>query len=329
MSVAIRAIGLSKRFETKHGAVTALDKLELTIPQGVIHGLLGPNGAGKTTVVRIFSTLLAPDEGTVEVFGLDVVKDAWRVRSSVGLTGQSAAVDYMLTGRENLRMIGRLYGMTGRASAARADELLGRFDLMEAAGRQVKTYSGGMSRRLDLAASLMAKPRLLFLDEPTTGLDPRSRLELWGMVGELRDEGTTVLLTTQYLEEADRLADSLSVLDRGKVIVHGTPDQLKAEAGRDWVDVTLLDTAAVDRASELLRERLGVEPVADPDALRVHAPVTEGGIADLVYLLKEAGIEVGDVALRRPTLDEVFLKVTGRASDAASGTRQGEAKGGQ
>ncbi|MFZ3561267.1 ATP-binding cassette domain-containing protein [Streptomyces sp. BH055] len=329
MSLAVQATGLSKRFDAKHGAVTALDKLELAIPEGVIHGLLGPNGAGKTTVVRILSTLLAPDEGTVEVFGLDVEKDAWRVRASVGLTGQTAAVDFTLTGRENLHMIGKLFGMPAKAAAARADELLGRFDLKEAGDRQVKTYSGGMSRRLDLAASLMAKPKLLFLDEPTTGLDPRSRLELWDMVGELRDEGTTVLLTTQYLEEADRLADSLSVLDHGKVIAHGTPDQLKAEVGQDWVDVTLVDTAAVDRASDLLRERLGVEPVADPDALRVHAPATEGGIADLVYLLKNAGIEVGDVAVRRPTLDEVFLKVTGRAADAAPGTRQGEEKDGQ
>jgi ABC-2 type transport system ATP-binding protein len=321
MAAAVLAVGVSKRF----GDVTALDDLELTVPEGAIHGLLGPNGAGKTTVVRILSTLLRPDGGKAEVFGLDVEEDAWRVRAAIGLTGQHAAVDELLTGRENLRMIGKLFGLSPRDSVARADELLELFDLVEAAGRQVKTYSGGMRRRVDLAASLVARPRLLFLDEPTAGLDPRSRIQVWSLVGELRKEGTTVLLTTQYLEEADQLADSLSVLDRGKVIANGTPDQLKAEAGPDWVDVTLADSAAVDTAKEMLRDRLGVEPVVDLDTMRVHAPVSDGGMAaELLYLLKGAGIVVGDVALRRPTLDDVFLAVTGHPAEPALGKRDGQ-----
>jgi ABC-2 type transport system ATP-binding protein len=324
MPAAVVATGLSKRFMSRRGAVTALDDLQLTVPEGTIHGLLGPNGAGKTTVVRILSTLLRPDAGKAEVFGLDVEKDAWRVRASIGLTGQSAAVDDLLTGRENLRMIGRLFGLPATSSAAQADELLERFDLVEAAGRQVKTYSGGMSRRLDLAASLMATPRLLFLDEPTTGLDPRSRRELWSMVGELRAEGTTVLLTTQYLEEADQLADSVSVLDRGKVIVNGTPDRLKSDVGSDWVVVTLADGAAVEKGRQLLRDRLGVEPVVDVEAMRVQAPVSDGGVlTDVMYLLKDAGIAVSDVALRRPTLDDVFLAVTGHHAEPAPDNQHG------
>ncbi|HEX8865412.1 MAG TPA: ATP-binding cassette domain-containing protein [Lentzea sp.] len=317
MAPAVLISGLTKRFESKRNSVTALDGLDLTVPEGTIHGLLGPNGAGKTTVVRILSTLLNPDSGKAEVFGLDVVKDAWRVRSAIGFTGQSVAVDFMLTGRENLVMVGKLFGLSKSASSARADELLERFDLVEASSRQVRTYSGGMQRRLDLAASLIAKPRLLFLDEPTTGLDPRSRIEVWRSVTELRKEGATVLLTTQYLEEADQLADSLSVLGGGKVIASGTPDELKAQVGPDWVDVTLVDTESVAKAEELLRRKLGVEPVADTENLGVHAPVAEGGLADVVYLLKDAGIEVGNVALRRPTLDDVFLKVTGRPAEAA------------
>jgi len=329
MPAAVQVTGLSKRFESKRfGTVTALDNLELTVPEGTVHGLLGPNGAGKTTVVRILSTLLKPDGGKAEVFGLDVEKDAWRVRAAIGLTGQDAAVDELLTGRENLHMIGKLFGLSKPDSAARADELLDRFELVEAAGRQVKTYSGGMRRRLDLAASLVARPRLLFLDEPTTGLDPRSRLEVWGLVGALRKEGTTVLLTTQYLEEADQLADTLSVIDRGKVIAHGTPDQLKADVGPDWVDVTLVDSAAVDQAKEMLRDRLGVEPVVDLDTMRIHAPVPEGGVlTDLLYLFKDAGIVVGDVALRRPTLDDVFLAVTGHPAETPADDDNGKKNG--
>jgi ABC-2 type transport system ATP-binding protein len=325
MPAAVQVTGVSKRFTSKRfGNVTALDKLDLTVSEGTIHGLLGPNGAGKTTIVRILSTLLAPDEGTAEVFGLDVQKDALRVRTIIGLTGQHAAVDGLLTGRENLVMIGRLFGLSSKRSAARADELLDRFDLAEAADRQVKTYSGGMRRRLDLAASLMARPKLLFLDEPTTGLDPRSRIQVWTMVSELREEGTTVLLTTQYLEEADQLADTLSVLDRGKVIASGTPDQLKKDVGPDWVDVTLVDHSTLDVAKETLRNRLGVEPVVDADTMRLHAPISDGSmLGDLLYLLKDAGVVVGNVAVRRPTLDDVFLAVTGRPPEPAASKATG------
>lgn len=324
MPVAVQVTGVSKRFKSKRfGTVTALDNLDLTVPEGSIHGLLGPNGAGKTTVVRILSTLLTPDAGKAEVFGLDVEKDAWRVRAAIGLTGQHAAVDGLLTGRENLRMIGKLFGLSTPDSIRRADELLERFDLVEAADRQVKTYSGGMRRRLDLAASLTARPRLLFLDEPTTGLDPRSRIQVWGLVSELRKEGTTVLLTTQYLEEADHLADSLSVLDRGKVITSGTPDQLKKDVGPDWVDVTLVDNAAIDTAKDMLHTRLGVEPVVDLETMRVHAPISDGStLGDLLYLLKDAGIVVGNVAVRRPTLDDVFLSVTGHPAESTSDNQE-------
>lgn len=328
MTTAIQLTGVSKRFESKRGTtVTALDHLDLTVPQGCIHGLLGPNGAGKTTVVRILSTLVTPDEGRAQVFGHDVVADAWRVRATIGLTGQDAAVDKMMTGRENLRMFGRLFGLSKSDATARADELLERFDLAQAADRQLKTYSGGMRRRLDLAASLTARPKLLFLDEPTTGLDPRSRIQVWEMVRELRKEGTSVLLTTQYLEEADQLADSLSVIDHGKVIKNGTPDELKSDVGPDWVDVTLIDNAAFDKATELLRAKLGAEPVVDHQAMRIHAPVSDGGaIADLLYLLKNADIAVSDVAVRRPTLDDVFLTVTGRSAEAASNNPKSAAK---
>jgi ABC-2 type transport system ATP-binding protein len=312
MPAAIEVAGLCKSF----GSVTALDHLELTVPEGAVHGLLGPNGAGKTTAVRVLSTLIKPDHGRAEVFGVDVRSDPRRVRSIIGLTGQYAAVDELLTGRENLRMIGRLFRLSKSDSKARASELLERFDLGEAADRQAKTYSGGMRRRLDVAASLMARPKLIFLDEPTTGLDPRSRMEVWQIVRELVAEGTTVLLTTQYLEEADQLAGSLSVIDRGKVIASGTPDELKAQVGHDWADVTLLDSAAIEKTTKLLRERLGTEPVAEPETMRVHAPLSGSvTLTDLLHLLKDSGIAIGDVAVRRPTLDDVFLAVTGRSAE--------------
>ncbi|WP_435614801.1 ATP-binding cassette domain-containing protein [Streptomyces coelicoflavus] len=312
MPAAIRTAGLCKRF----GSLTALDRFELTVPQGTVHGLLGPNGAGKTTTVRILATLVAPDEGEAEVFGVDVRRDPRRVRSMIGLTGQYAAVDELLTGRENLHMIGRLFRLSKSDYRTRASELLERFGLEDAADRQPRTYSGGMRRRLDVAASLMARPGLVFLDEPTTGLDPRSRMEVWRLVRELVADGTTVLLTTQYLEEADQLADSLSVIDRGTVIVSGTPDELKAQVGPDRVGITLLDTGAMERTVRILRERLGTDPVADSEKMQVHAPLPDGGtLPDLLHLLKESGIAIGDVALRRPTLDDVFLAVTGRSAD--------------
>ncbi|MCZ0986401.1 ATP-binding cassette domain-containing protein [Streptomyces diastatochromogenes] len=312
MPAAIEVAGLCKSF----GSVMALDHLELTVPEGTVHGLLGPNGAGKTTTVRLLSTLISPDDGTAEVFGIDVRSDPRRVRSIIGLTGQYAAVDQLLTGRENLHMIGRLFRLSKSDSRARASELLERFDLGQAADRQTKTYSGGMRRRLDLAASLMARPRLIFLDEPTTGLDPRSRMAVWQMVRELVAEGTTVLLTTQYLEEADQLADSLSVIDQGRVIAGGTPDELKAQVGQDWVGITLIDGAALEETTRLLRERLGTEPVADPETLVVHAPLADGGtLPDLLHLLKGSGVAIANVAVRRPTLDDVFLAVTGRSAE--------------
>ncbi|MFI9247533.1 ATP-binding cassette domain-containing protein [Streptomyces sp. NPDC053086] len=318
MPAAIRTAGLCKRF----GSLTALDRLELTVPEGTVHGLLGPNGAGKTTTVRILATLITPDEGTAEVFGVDVRSDPRRVRSVIGLTGQYAAVDELLTGRENLHMIGRLFRLSKSDCRARASELLERFGLDDAADRQPKTYSGGMRRRLDVAASLMARPRLIFLDEPTTGLDPRSRMEVWRLLRELVADGTTVLLTTQYLEEADRLADSLSVIDQGKVIVSGTPDELKAQVGQDRVGITLLDTGVMEQTVRILRERLGTEPVADPEKVQVHAPLPDGGtLPDLLHLLRESGIAIGDVALRRPTLDDVFLAVTGRSADHGADQR--------
>jgi ABC-2 type transport system ATP-binding protein len=250
------------------------------------------------------------------VFGVDVRSDPWRVRSTIGLTGQYTAVDELLTGRENLNMIGRLFRLSKSDCRARAGELLERFDLVEAADRQTKTYSGGMRRRLDLAASLMARPQLIFLDEPTTGLDPRSRIDVWRIVKELVAEGTTVLLTTQYLEEVDHLADSLSVIDKGRVIASGTPDELKAQVGHAWADVTLIDSAAVEKTMEILREKLGTEPLADMETMQVHAPLSDGStLADLLHPLTDAGIAIGDVAVRRPTLDDVFLAFTGHTAD--------------
>ncbi|MFJ8133210.1 ATP-binding cassette domain-containing protein [Streptomyces hydrogenans] len=313
MPAAIEVAGLCKRF----GSVTALDNLELSVPEGTVHGLLGPNGAGKTTAVRVLSTLLSPDEGKAEVFGLDVRSNPLSVRSIIGLTGQYTAVDDMLTGRENLHMIGRLFRMSTADTKARASELLERFDLTEAAGRPAKTYSGGMRRRLDIAAGLMGRPQLIFLDEPTTALDPRSRMDVWRIVSELVADGTTVLLTTQYLEEADHLADSLSVIDHGRVIASGTPDRLKAEVGQTWADVTLIDSGAVDRTVGLLRDRLGTQPIAEPEVMQVHAPLPDGmTLNELLNPLRDAGIAIADVAVRRPTLDDVFLALTGQTATA-------------
>ncbi|WP_112471218.1 ATP-binding cassette domain-containing protein [Streptomyces triticisoli] len=327
MPAAIEVAGLCKRF----GSVTALDNLELTVPEGTVHGLLGPNGAGKTTAVRVLSTLLRPDEGKAEVFGLDVRSNPLSVRSIIGLTGQYTAVDDMLTGWENLCMIGRLFRMSTADTKARASELLERFDLMKAAGRPAKTYSGGMRRRLDIAAGLMGRPQLIFLDEPTTALDPRSRMDVWRIVGELVADGTTVLLTTQYLEEADHLADSLSVIDNGRVIASGTPDQLKAEVGQTWADVTLIDITAVDRTVQILRERLGTQPVGDPEAMQVHAPLPDGmPLNELLNPLRDAGIAIADVAVRRPTLDDVFLAFTGQTATARATENTGtDKKGGK
>ncbi|MFE0334224.1 ATP-binding cassette domain-containing protein [Streptomyces sp. NPDC058955] len=302
--LAIVADGLRKRYGDKR----ALDGLDLTVRAGTVQGILGPNGAGKTTAVRIMSTLLRPDEGRIEVAGLDVRTRADEVRSRIGLLGQNAAVDEQLSGRQNLEMFGRLYHLGARRAGARADELLARFGLADTGDKAVGQYSGGMRRRLDLAASLISRPQVLFLDEPTTGLDPRGRTEVWNAVRSLVDGGTTVLLTTQYLEEADQLADRIAVIDHGKVIAEGTADELKARTGGDRVDVVLRDAAQVARAAALLPGEVRV----DEDRRMVSASVTDrmAALTATVRALEAAGIEAEDIAVRRPTLDEVFMHLT-------------------
>ncbi|MGY1706867.1 ATP-binding cassette domain-containing protein [Geodermatophilus sp. SYSU D00697] len=318
MSDAIVVEGLVKRF----GATTALDGVDLTVAEGAVLGLLGPNGAGKTTVVRILTTLLRADAGRAEVGGLDVVRDADAVRSRIGLTGQYAAVDEYLTGFENLEMVGRLYRLGRREARARAGELLERFDLTGAANRPAKTYSGGMRRRLDIAASLIARPRVLFLDEPTTGLDPRSRLSMWEFIADLAGGGTTILLTTQYLEEADRLADRMVVIDRGRVIARGTADELKAQVGGQRLELTVRDAGDLKEAVGRLRVLAVDEPRLDESTRRLSLPVSGGtdDLATALRLLEGSGIEVLDVGLRRPDLDDVFLTLTGHAAEEGTGT---------
>jgi ABC-2 type transport system ATP-binding protein len=313
MSDAIVVEGLVKRF----GATTALDGVDLTVAEGSVLGLLGPNGAGKTTVVRILTTLLRADAGRVRVAGLDVVDDADAVRASIGLTGQYAAVDEYLTGLENLEMVGRLYRLGKREARARAGELLERFDLTGAADRPAKTYSGGMRRRLDIAASLIARPRILFLDEPTTGLDPRSRLGMWEFIADLADGGTTILLTTQYLEEADRLADRMVVIDRGRVIARGTADELKAQVGGQRLEFTVTTAAVLPDILVRLRGLAVDEPHLDEQARRLSLPVSGGAevLAEALQRLDGYTADIFDVGLRRPDLDDVFLALTGHAAE--------------
>jgi ABC-2 type transport system ATP-binding protein len=314
--IAVWAEGLRKSF----GSTEALRGVDLEVPRGKVCGLLGPNGAGKTTAVRILATLALPDAGRARVAGYDVVRDADKVRFRIGLAGQHASLDEKLSGRDNLRMLGRLYHLPERLARARAEELLARFDLGAAAGRIVKSYSGGMRRRLDLIASLIIAPPVLFLDEPTTGLDPRSRGQIWETIRELVAEGTTVLLTTQYLDEADQLADDVVVIDHGRVIASGAPDRLKEMIG-NRLDVVVHDAAAVDRAAAVLGATAGAEPRIDAAGRRVSVPVREMVLIDIVRELDAAGVVAEDLALRRPTLDEVFLKLVGppdaRANPAA------------
>jgi ABC-2 type transport system ATP-binding protein len=309
---AVEAEALVKRY----GTTTALAGLNLTIPQGTIYGLLGPNGAGKTTAVRVFATLLRPDGGRAEVLGHDVNRDARRVREAIGLTGQYAALDEYLTGRANLVMIGRLSRLPAREAQRRADELLERFGLAQAADRTVKTYSGGMRRRLDLAASLIGRPRVLFLDEPTTGLDPHARSLIWDMVRELADDGTTLLLTTQYLDEADRLAGRIAVIDAGVVIAEGTPDELKSAVGDEHLEVTLAPGADTAAAVSALKPFARGAFFPNGQDLRLSVPVTatDGLTTAVVRALDGAGVPVSEVTVRRASLDDVFLTLTGAAT---------------
>jgi ABC-2 type transport system ATP-binding protein len=308
---AIRVAGLRKSF----GDVHALDGVDFEVAAGTVLGLLGPNGAGKTTAVRVLTTLLKPDAGTAHVVGIDVLKDAAKLREQIGLAGQYAAVDENLTGTENLTMVGRLYGQRRPAAKQRAAELLDRFDLTGAGKRPVKTYSGGMRRRLDLAAALVARPPVLFLDEPTTGLDPRSRLALWGTIEGLVADGTTVLLTTQYLDEADRLADTIAVIDKGRVIADGTSDELKDRVGGERLEIELTDDAQAQTITSVLAPMSDESPVTEEGVVKLTVRQRSGAIMEAVRRLDEAGVKVDDIGLRRPTLDDVFLSLTGHAAE--------------
>ena len=319
---AIVVEGLTKSF----GDVKALAGIDLQAEQGTVLGVLGPNGAGKTTAVRVLTTLLKPDGGSARVIGLDVVDDAAQLRSQIGLAGQNAAVDENLTGTENLTMVGRLYGMPRADAKSRAGELLGRFELDEAADRVAKTYSGGMRRRLDLAAALVARPPVLFLDEPTTGLDPRSRIALWETIERLVADGTTVLLTTQYLDEADRLADQIAVIDTGKVIAEGTAAELKDEVGGIRVEVHVSEGTDPAEAAKALAPMSEEEPEIDDRLVRVRVPREGGTIMEAVRRLDDAGASADDVAVREPTLDDVFLGLTGKQIPAEEDEQTDESR---
>lgn len=314
MALAISAEGLAKHY----GEVVALDGLDLEVPEGTVMGLLGPNGAGKTTTVRIFTTLLKPDKGRAQVAGLDVRTQANELKRIIGLSGQYAAVDENLTGFENLDMVGRLYHLGKQLSRQRATELLDRFELDDAAHRQVKGYSGGMRRRLDLAAALVAHPKVLFLDEPTTGLDPRSRIALWEVIGELVKEGATLLLTTHFLEEADQLSDAIAVIDHGRVIARGTSEELKDQVGGERLELSVKTNADIETAVQVLSGVGNGEVNVDRESRRLSVAVTNGGdsLIQAIRAFDEAGITPLDVVLRRPTLDDVFMSLTGHAAEA-------------
>jgi len=306
-TLAVEATGLAKAF----GATRAVDGVDLAVRSGSVYGVLGPNGAGKTTTIRMLATLLRPDSGSARVFGHDIVREADAVRGLVSLTGQLASVDEDLTGRENLILLGRLLGLGRPAAKARAGELLEAFGIADAAGRLVKKYSGGMRRRLDIAASIVVTPQLMFLDEPTTGLDPRSRNQVWDIIRTLVAEGTTILLCTQYLDEADQLADGIAVIDRGKVIAEGTPGQLKASVGLGALHVRLLDADQRPEAERVLARELDAVHL-DPDPAALSAPCADAGrAADTLAELSRSGVRIADFALGQPSLDEVFLALTG------------------
>ncbi|MCX4971789.1 MULTISPECIES: ATP-binding cassette domain-containing protein [unclassified Streptomyces] len=313
MPGAIYAEGLVKTF----GDVRALDGVDLDVPEGTVLGLLGPNGAGKTTAVRCLTTLLRPDSGKAIVAGVDVLKNPDAVRRRVGLSGQFAAVDEYLTGRENLQMVGQLYQMKAKAAKVRAEELLEQFNLTDAAERTAKTYSGGMRRRLDLAAALVVSPPVMFMDEPTTGLDPRNRQQLWEVIKQLVSGGTTLLLTTQYLEEADHLAHDICVVDHGRVIARGTADQLKAQTGGERVEVVVHEREHIETASEVLRGFGKGETTVEEHTRKLTVPVSGGAklLAEVIRELDTRGIEIDDIGLRRPTLDDVFISLTGHAAE--------------
>jgi daunorubicin resistance ABC transporter ATP-binding subunit len=328
MGASVRAVEVES-VAVAFGKTRALDGVDLTVGTGSVQGLLGPNGAGKTTLVRVLATLLRPNAGSARVFGCDVVRDATRVRALIGLAGQFAAVDGTLTGRENLEMVGRLYRLGRHEAKRRAAEALERLALTDAGDRVVRTYSGGMRRRLDLGASLVGRPRLLILDEPTTGLDPQSRNDVWSFIRELVADGTTVLLTTQYLEEADNLADHIVVIDHGKVIANGTPRELKARLGADVLELHLEDASSLESTAEALRGIGSGEPSIDAGDRRITLPVHQGA-ADLmsaVRQLDELGIVPSDLSLRRPSLDDVFLALTGRSATPDEPADNGKATG--
>jgi ABC-2 type transport system ATP-binding protein len=330
---AIEAEGLVKTFGSGEKAVKAVRGIDLVVPEGTVVGLLGPNGAGKTTTVRMLTTLLRPDAGRAVVAGHDVVAAPQAVRASIGLSGQFAAIDENLTGRENLWLFGRLYQLSREQATKRAGELLEQFGLVDAGDRVAKTYSGGMRRRLDLAGSLITHPEVLFLDEPTTGLDPGSRLDMWDVIRDRTEEGSTILLTTQYLEEADALADRIVVIDEGTIIAEGTADELKAKVGGERIEVIVHDPAAVPQAEEILHRGSDNQCVVDEHMRKLTVPTANGsrGLVLVIRDLDEAGIVIDDIALRRPTLDDVFLELTGHyaenGADATTTSPQEPAKG--
>ena len=309
----IEAEAIVKRYGKE---TLALDGVSIAIQPGSIYGLLGPNGAGKTTLIRVLTTLLKPDSGQARVAGIDVLRDPVTARTKIGLAGQSAAIDGFLTGRENVEMIGQLYGLPGKEAKLRAADVLRRIDLADAADRQVKTYSGGMRRRLDLAASLVGRPEVMFLDEPTTGIDPRNRLDIWDIIRDLQSEGTTLLMTTQYLEEADELADLIGVIDNGKLIAEGTANELKSQIGGTVIEVIVPEEQR-ERAVDVLRAATGEEPMFEPNrgCLVVHATEGATSLMEVVRRLDEAGLTPDDLEMHKPTLDEVFLTLTGHVAE--------------